>query len=572
MYVEFDLDQFEGPRWLAWKFVNASGWLQVIEVTMATPIGWQSRTYAIGCSDEGCTLPSWESDFLIGLPAKLPKPTQHYPPDELSAIAEMSRHDFMGECNRLSLEALEGLEDETRSKLQHLELRFNQVLKLTADHLAALRSELRLFLLAADRRMWINGEIERLENEESRSGGVFVEERRRIRQAAEARETALIESLTYEADVEIFYTVQFEARMRGREKQIDWPLIQEETFSPGWSQERAQQALKDHHEDAATRRTNAEQIANAKHKILEAAAKRKKLEAAAKQNKAQAKEQPPVSAKRKPKLTPKKVITFKQKPQPIVAPKSPKKTVIRRPLTAAEEHTALRAEVARFSDILRLSGRSTFETKQGLWRVTRRKQPQGDELRAIYHAIGQTDGAIERFPRILGFLAPEPEPVAVVKETGKLAESSTSAWARPAEQLERFASAKRKKLEAAAKQKKAEAAEQLSVNATSKPNLTPKKVMTFQQKPQPIVAPEPAEKPAIQKKMTDTKGPAALRAEQLERFANTWNLLSPKSKIALGKLKSGQTHLTHSDKNAIKHLIMSLKKKGFDVDGFPAIE
>ena len=64
----------------------------------------------------------------------------------------------------------------------------------------------------------------------------------------------------------------------------------------------------------------------------------------------------------------------------------------------------------------------------------------------------------------------------------------------------------------------------------------------------------------------------ALRAEQLERFANTWNLLSPKSKIALGKLKSGQTHLTHSDKNAIKHLIMSLKKKGFDVDGFPAIE
>ena len=251
MYVEFNLDQFEGPRWLAWKFVNASGWLQVIEVTMATPIGWQSRTYAIGCNDEGVTMPSWESDFLLDLPAKLPMPTQNYPPDELSAIAEISRNDFMGECDRLSLEALEGLEDETRSKLQHLD----QVLKLATDHLGALRSELRSFLLAADRRIWINGEIERLENEEMRAGGVFADERKRIRQAAEARETALIESLSYEADVEVLYTVQFEARMRGREKQIAWPLIEEETFSPGWSQERAQQALKDHLEDAATRRT-----------------------------------------------------------------------------------------------------------------------------------------------------------------------------------------------------------------------------------------------------------------------------------------------------------------------------
>ena len=53
-------------------------------------------------------------------------------------------------------------------------------------------------------------------------------------------------------------------------------------------------------------------------------AKRKKAEAAAKQKKAQAEEQPSVSAKRKPNLTPKKVITFKQKPQPIVAPKSQK--------------------------------------------------------------------------------------------------------------------------------------------------------------------------------------------------------------------------------------------------------
>ena len=215
----------------------------------------------------------------------------------------------MGECDRLSLEALEGLEDETRSKLQHLD----QVLKLATDHLAALRSELRSFLLAADRRIWINGEIERLENEEMRAGGVFAEERKRIRQAAEARETALIESLTYEADVEVLYTVQFEARMRGREKQIDWPLIQEETFSAGWSQGHAQQALKDHRENAATRRT--EEAAQRTQDLADEAewlndAKRKKAEAAAKQKKAQAEEQPSVSAKRKPNLTPKKVITF----------------------------------------------------------------------------------------------------------------------------------------------------------------------------------------------------------------------------------------------------------------------
>ena len=116
----------------------------------------------------------------------------------------------------------------------------------------------------------------------------------------------------------------------------------------------------------------------------------------------------------------------------------------------------------------------------------------GDELRAIYHAIGQTDGAIERFPSILGFLAPAPAPLSVVKKTGKLAESRTSAWAR--------------------------------------------------------------------------------RAEQLERIANIRRILSPKSKIALRKLKSGRTALSETDINAMKHLIAQLKKTGFDVDGFLAVK
>ena len=487
-FVEFDLDQFEGPRWLAWNFVNASGWLQVIEVTMETPNGWLSRTYAIGCNNEGVTLPSWEADFLLGLPTKHPMPTQHYPPDELNAIAEMARYDFMGECDGLAIEALEGLEDETRSKLEHLELRFNQVLKLAADHLAALRSELRSFTIMADRRSWIKGQIERLENEEMRAERVFVEERQRIRQAAGARETALIESLTYEADVEVLYIVQFEARMRGREKQIAWPLIEEEAFSPGWSQERAQQALKDHLEDAETRRTE-----EAAQRAQDAADEAEWL-ADAKRKKAEASAQPPAVAKRGLNPRPKKAITFKQKPQPKVAPKPVEVPVIEKPLTEAEEHTALRAEVASLSDILRHSGRSTFDTKQGLWRVTRRKQPQGDELQAIYHAIGQTEGAVEQFPRILRFLAPEPEPtpVEVEKAPVKAKESTVSAWAR--------------------------------------------------------------------------------RAEQLERIAKTRRLLSPKSKIALGKLKSGQTALSETDRNAMKHLIVQLKKTGFDVDGFLAVK
>jgi hypothetical protein len=52
--------------------------------------------------------------------------------------------------------------------------------------------------------------------------------------------------------------------------------------------------------------SNAEWIANAKRKKLEAEAKRKKAYAAAKQTKADAAEQPSVNAKRKPNLTPKK--------------------------------------------------------------------------------------------------------------------------------------------------------------------------------------------------------------------------------------------------------------------------
>ena len=95
-------------------------------------------------------------------------------------------------------------------------------------------------------------------------------------------------------------------------------------------------------------------------------------------------------------------------------------------------------------------------------------------------------------PRILGFLAPAPAQVAVVRETERPAESTVSAWARG--------------------------------------------------------------------------------AEQLEQIAKTRRILSPKSKIALGKLKSGRTALSETDINAMKHLIAQLKKTGFDVDGFLAVK
>ena len=112
-----------------------------------------------------------------------------------------------------------------------------------------------------------------------------------------------------------------------------------------------QKPLTDAEERAQDVGDNAEWIANAKRKKLEAAVKQKNAYAAAKQKKAEVEEQPPAYAKRKPNLTPKEVITFKQKPLPTVAPKPAEKPVIQKPLTDAEEHTALRAEVASLSDI-----------------------------------------------------------------------------------------------------------------------------------------------------------------------------------------------------------------------------
>ncbi|EBA12235.1 hypothetical protein RCCS2_13099 [Roseobacter sp. CCS2] len=124
----------------------------------------------------------------------------------------------------------------------------------------------------------------------------------------------------------------------------------------------------------------------------------------------------------------------------------------------------------------------------GLWRVTRRKQPQPEERRAIYHALGQTEDVARKFPRVVAYVTAVPE----------------AAAAPPV-----------------------------------KPN-----------KPRP---------PGW-----------AQRAGQLERIAEARRLLSPKSKVALAKLKSGQTALTGTDRNAMKHLIAQLKKTGFDVDGFLA--
>lgn len=481
IFIELNLDHFEGPRWFARKLLNTSGWLQVVSFSMTTPLGHLSKPYVIGCNDDGVTTPQWEVDLLFALPMTGPQPTHYDAPPELGPIAEMARFDFMGECDGLALDAVAQNENETRQRLSILDRQTSQTLTDISHQLAKLRSDLRQERFRILKRRTLRAEIESAEAQEACVHSEFIAKRRNIRGSAIQYQDALLESITYEADAEVLLTVQFEARMRSHERTIAWPLIQEEPYSAGWSAERAQLALKDHLDQAASRRaeTIAEKQKQAKKEEERVAAQKEahKNEAAI-----TATELAEALKEKKPTETKPRVLRLPKapaaKPSPPVEVKEP---------TEAEKHAALRAEVAALSDELRLSGRRSEAAKQGLWRVTRRKQPQEEELQAVYHALGQIEGATERFPRILEFLSPPP----------------------------------------------------------------------------------PLAPPLVK---SDEPKRWALRAEQIERIANSRRLLSPKSKVALGKLKSGQTNLTDADRNAMKHLFAQLKKTGFDIDGFLAVK
>lgn len=253
-FVEFNLESFEGPLWLYWRLLNLSGWLRFVEARLSSPLGLLRRTLIVGCTDEGNALPKWQVEGILPLVCSFPKETFWLPPDELDDIAEMERWDFMGECDLLALQELEALEGSTAGRLREAEVRVGSVLREAELYVARLQREARDPSCPLDRRSWIKQRIDAIDEQVELATASLRGRLRDIRREAEQNENSLWRSLRQEAEVETLGTVQFTVRNRLHEKQVRLPLVQEEVFSAGVSEQSAQLALAEYFEDAAKRK------------------------------------------------------------------------------------------------------------------------------------------------------------------------------------------------------------------------------------------------------------------------------------------------------------------------------
>lgn len=284
-FVEFNLESFEGPRWLYWRLLNLSGWMRFIEARLASPLGLLRRTLIVGCSDEGVALPKWQVNGILPLVCSHPQETSWLPPGELEEFTEMERWDFMGECDLLALQEIEELESKAETKLHAAEARVGAALRDAHNYISGLRREARSPACTLERRRWIRNRIETVEEQEALAGVALRNRLSDIRAEVRRRENALWRSLRLEAEVETLCTVQFSVRNRLHEKQVRFPLIQEEIFSAGVSEQSAQAVLAEYLEEAPKRRKER---------------KRKQIEAKAEQAEQQRQRKQAAAEKKKP--------------------------------------------------------------------------------------------------------------------------------------------------------------------------------------------------------------------------------------------------------------------------------
>lgn len=184
----------------------------------------------------------------------------------------MERWDFMGECDLLALQEIQELEGKTQARLHSAEVRVGAALRDAHSYISGLRREARSPTCNLERRKWIRNRIETVEQQEALAEAALRNRLSDIRSEARRQENALWRSLSLEAEVETLCTVQFSVRNRLHERQVRFPLIQEEIFSAGVSEQSSQAALAEYLEEAPKRRKER------KHQQQEAAAEQAELQ------------------------------------------------------------------------------------------------------------------------------------------------------------------------------------------------------------------------------------------------------------------------------------------------------
>jgi hypothetical protein len=109
--LDFDLDGFDGPRWVVKPLRHRSGWLLAAEARLPTPFDIARRIIVVGITDDHDPIGPLRAEALLSVRVTNIADPGMLPPSELAEQVEMPWWDFLGTTD---IETLQRLEVEER--------------------------------------------------------------------------------------------------------------------------------------------------------------------------------------------------------------------------------------------------------------------------------------------------------------------------------------------------------------------------------------------------------------------------------------------------------------------------
>lgn len=229
--VDVYWDSYPGKKAHIWKLWGQSGWMQVAEAKLETPLSSHRQIIACYCDDHGRAIQTWLGDRIFDMRASLPTYMHQDPPEELPDLMEGLYWDFLGRCDMKSLRALEQAERKLDEAINAIEDEADLGLREVNAFIFNLRRERRAPDCSRERRAAIRkriGDMEAMRPSLLKALGASVQS---LRDNHDLFETDTYEGLSRHGRIDVLYTVRWTLQSRHMSKPINTSLWSEDRWA-----------------------------------------------------------------------------------------------------------------------------------------------------------------------------------------------------------------------------------------------------------------------------------------------------------------------------------------------------
>ncbi|MDA8708621.1 hypothetical protein N9M10_04530 [Hellea sp.] len=228
--VDIYWDSYPGKKAHIWRLWQQTGWVQVVRMSLETPISSHEEIITLFCNDMGQPMPTWQGSRLFNMRSSIPSYMHHEPPEELEDQADALYWDFLGRCDRKNLTKLARGEDTLFKEITNTEDKALAGVTEIDQYIGSLRRERRHPNCTEIRKTEIDAKISDVAQYKPKLLASIPEEVNKLRKAYETFEDDVFESVTYHGQMESLYTVRWTMQSRKMPPLVNVSLWTEERF------------------------------------------------------------------------------------------------------------------------------------------------------------------------------------------------------------------------------------------------------------------------------------------------------------------------------------------------------